>query len=519
MQDKAEKPDLWAERIFKRIITAVSQYRYVIMGTLIMGLLAYLYMFTNKIPNHDDLRALFHKGTTFASGRWGLWLLSFVFPNVSMPWFNGIISILLLTIGSCMIVGFFEIKMPVLQFLLGGLVVTFPSQIGTFGYMFTAIGYGVAFCLAVGAAVLLCRGKKYGLFAAACLIVSLSIYQSYLAITVSLLLLHLIKAVLDNTGSVKQIMISGLFTILFLAVSLGIYWLSAKLIWALTKTQMGAYANEAVNFHITALPMGIYNAYRYYFEILLKGYRGLFSTAFCRLMHLACLVFALGEWIILGIGCKNKKKLVLLLGLLLLLPFGINCMYLFVSVRSIHALVLFSFVAVYFLPILLIENGRYRKMITAFGRIAHCICLNGMAIAMAVILFCNISTANKTYLKMQLSFENTYAFSSSVITRLQSTEGYTPDSKVAILGVYDVPDFYGEHFYDATGIMGTDILTPTTYSIGDFFTYYMGTTLNLVSEEEKRALMENPLFADMQAYPGYGSIAKIGDVFVIKLSD
>lgn len=90
---------------------------------------------------------------------------------------------------------------------------------------------------------------------------------------------------------------------------------------------------------------------------------------------------------------------------------------------------------------------------------------------------------------------------------------------MAIAGTYDVPDFYGEHFYDATGIMGTDILTPTTYSIGDFFTYYMGTPLNLISEEEARALMEDPLFAEMEAYPNYGSIEKIGDVFVIKLSD
>lgn len=122
-------------------------------------------------------------------------------------------------------------------------------------------------------------------------------------------------------------------------------------------------------------------------------------------------------------GCKDKKKLALLLGLLILLPLGINCMYLFVSVKSIHALVLFSFVAVYLLPAILIEKGQHRKITQKLGNIAHSFCLNGMVVGMAVILLCNTATANKAYLKMQLSYENTYAFASSVLTRLQSTEG------------------------------------------------------------------------------------------------
>lgn len=86
MQEKILRSDLLADRIFKRTVNALSRYRHVIIGALLMGLMAYLYMFTNKIPNHDDLRALFHKGTTFAGC--SIWP-ALVFPPESwrpLPW-------------------------------------------------------------------------------------------------------------------------------------------------------------------------------------------------------------------------------------------------------------------------------------------------------------------------------------------------------------------------------------------------------------------------------------------------
>ena len=107
MQEKILNSDLFADKIFKKIINALWEYRHVILGSLLMGLLAYGYMFANKIPNHDDITALFSKGTTYASGRWGLRLLSLIFPDASMPWLNGILSLALLAFGNCMVVKLF----------------------------------------------------------------------------------------------------------------------------------------------------------------------------------------------------------------------------------------------------------------------------------------------------------------------------------------------------------------------------------------------------------------------------
>lgn len=82
------------------MIRIIREYRYVIFGTMLIGLLAYAFAFTNKIPNHDDLAALFSKGTTGQSGRFGLQWLTRIFPNYSMPWIYGILSLAIIAVGN-----------------------------------------------------------------------------------------------------------------------------------------------------------------------------------------------------------------------------------------------------------------------------------------------------------------------------------------------------------------------------------------------------------------------------------
>lgn len=74
------------------------------LSALIIGLIAHTYMFTNKIPNYDDLRTIDGFGTTFRSGRWFLWIvgtvayhLDFVF---SLPWMNGLIFVCLIALSA-----------------------------------------------------------------------------------------------------------------------------------------------------------------------------------------------------------------------------------------------------------------------------------------------------------------------------------------------------------------------------------------------------------------------------------
>lgn len=84
---------------------------------------------TNKLPFDDEAIYLFGKGTTTASGRYGLELLRLIMPDYSMPWIYGIISLLLISAAVCIIIKLFDIRSRVIQVFLGALPVPLPTQL------------------------------------------------------------------------------------------------------------------------------------------------------------------------------------------------------------------------------------------------------------------------------------------------------------------------------------------------------------------------------------------------------
>ena len=48
----------------------MREYSAPILASAIFGMLAYLFAFTNKLMNHDEVFCLFSKGATVDSGRW-----------------------------------------------------------------------------------------------------------------------------------------------------------------------------------------------------------------------------------------------------------------------------------------------------------------------------------------------------------------------------------------------------------------------------------------------------------------
>ena len=66
------------------------------LTALAVGMLAHGYAFANKLVNHDEIESLFGKGATVTSGRWGLELIKVLFPDWSMPWLYGLLSLVMM---------------------------------------------------------------------------------------------------------------------------------------------------------------------------------------------------------------------------------------------------------------------------------------------------------------------------------------------------------------------------------------------------------------------------------------
>lgn len=133
------------------------------LAAFFWGILAYLYMFANKLSFYDDIAGLFDVGTTYPSGRWFLGILgenmSKLYGNYSIPMLNGIMSILFVSMAAAVIVDILRIQSAWGSIMVGGIAITFPTVMGTFAYMFTAPYYFFGLLLTVIGAWLIRQNK------------------------------------------------------------------------------------------------------------------------------------------------------------------------------------------------------------------------------------------------------------------------------------------------------------------------------------------------------------------------
>ena len=521
MDQNKNHPPLLLEAVSGWLVHAFRIWRLPFLASLIWGALAYIFAFTNKLINHDEVGQLFGKGATVTSGRWGLSILDAVFPNVSMPWIYGVITVILIAVSICLILHLFSIRNRVLQVLLAGSIMVFPSLIGVFGYMFTSSSYGLSFLLAVLSVWLISRPCKWMILPAlGCLVASVSIYQSYISIAASLLVLLLIRMLLVGEDPFP-VLKKGIGYVLFLVVSLGLYYLATQLVLILKDVSFSSYASDSISFSPSYLLEGIRLAYVNFLRFFYWAHHRLIPTVFSWKLH-NVLFTAIGVLLLLWAGKQKKPRaarFLLLLILIGILPLAINCMYLITSEDSIHTLVLYSFIAVYILAAILAELWMQEFAAGKLPELLRRLAVDGIAIALSLIVCINIYTANTAYVAMHLRYENAYSFYTSLIAQIRQMPEFQEGTRIAVIGDWQSPDFYADRMELTEYLVGVKGFLPSDYSARYFMEYYIGFPAELVSDAEAEALRQTEEFQNMSIYPYYGCLDVINDVIVVKLSE
>ena len=481
-----------------------NEFRVPFLTAFLAGLAAHGFAFTNKLLNHDEIESLFGKGATITSGRWGLEPVKILFPDWSMPWIYGILSLLMISAAACLMLRILEIRRPSLRLLLAALVTTFPSLTGTFCFMFTSSAYAWAFLLAV----LSVRLQQEGRFlqAVPVLVLALGIYQAYIAVAASLFVLDMLRQSLDGERSVPAIIRQGLRALGMMLLSVAIYYGIALLVLRFAGESFNTYVTDNVNGSVGLLRR-VRIAYDAFFYVFSFRNFYLISSEALRYVHIVFAVLTLGCLTVIALRAGRPLHAALAAFLTLLLPLAICCMFLIMSEQSIHTLVMYSFIAVYLLAALVME-----RMSTPVARGAAAL----LSAALALIAAGNIYFANMTYLKMQLEHENAKAFYTVLLTRVMETEGFDGDSRLAILGQQDTL----LHRYDE---LDTDLLQGPNrdlvniYSRENYLKLFLGCELPFADEDSLSKLERDPRVEAMPVYPYTGSVQKIDDFLVVKL--
>lgn len=96
------------------------------ISSITAGLLAHLFALTNVLQNYDNMAILpGGYGTGLTSGRWFLTILgnflNKIWGNYNIPFFNGLLTIVILSITACIIVLMMDLQSDFLCAIWGGI--------------------------------------------------------------------------------------------------------------------------------------------------------------------------------------------------------------------------------------------------------------------------------------------------------------------------------------------------------------------------------------------------------------
>jgi len=497
------------------------EFKTAFLSAILFGLIAHIYMFTNKLPNFDDIEYLNKFGTTFRYGRWFLWLigavayhLEFVF---SLPWMNGLLTLLMLAVSAGIVAELLGMKAKVANVLMGAALVVFPSWTVTFFYMFTAPYYGFAVLLAVLSVYFTVRYRRGIVISAVLMACSLGIYQAYLPFTATLYVV-LLFGMLYGENSYADILKKSFYYLLSLAAGVGCYFVLLKLSLGITGQQLTEYKgiSSMGKVSLSRVPELIKIIFDNFCCVFLNNNLEISYNFITKGMYL--LLFVLSGVLIIRMVfqiIKDKEYLKGIEALVLLLAYvlAINSIYIMCE-EGIYVLMYYSYAFLMIFPLVLIDRMLKRHEGNFVIGLEYIITF---VLCVGVLTYCHF--ANAQYLSLYLSYEQSYSFCNTLITQIKSTQGYQDDMPVVLAGKkFADGSLYHNEVMSAFSTSGKDDALIDAYSRREFFWFYCGFDVEFMAVEELSEAAQKEV-AKMPVYPEEGSIQIIEDVVVVKADD
>ncbi len=491
-----------------------------IVSTAIFSMIANAFAYFNLMPHHDAINhALYFAGNWELSlGRFLLIPYGKIFGNIYMPWLNGWLSIVFLTVSVCLICEIYNMNKKWQIVLTAGFLTTnyaITELCGTFSFVLGS--YSLAFMLAcLGCYWVEYSSKRKLCLASVCFFLSMGLYQAYITAAMSVLLGKAVLKLLDGKkikGVFKDCFKWGM--ILFIAATL--YIVVYKMILHL----VGIVSPDSYNsisgikkINLLFLYHGGRVALKQFVDVFFSGkYFGIITAS----MNVLLLGMAL--WNMIKTTAKRKiNKLETALCYVLIFwvfPIISQLMCVFMGLSKVYFTP--SYAMFIFYPICIAIVGNYnsdeRNVMQKLAMLA------GGGLLCYFVLY-----SNGAYSLQKIAYDRTVSIVTRVAGEIDGIEGYIPgETNVILVGCMsdnkgNVELLNGIKKYEVlAGFTKTSITYPQTFT--SFFKL-MGDKINVESNSEKiKEYLENSVVKNMSSYPKKGYCKMIDDVLVIKFSD
>ena len=497
-----------------------------LISTFVIGLLAHAYSYFHDSFSHDALGAIY---ATVSENNWKIALGRFFVPlyravfrgSVALPWMIGVLALIWIGLSVYLVAKIFSITSRGVIILLAGIMTTNLTVTATTATFLYELDVDMFALLMATLAVFLWH--KYGrgwLIGTVFVSVALGIYQAYISVTISLVILVLICEIVRE-NPIKQVILRGIRSVCMLILGGILYIVSLKIVCSVTGISLADNYNGLVSILRLSpmeFPKLIIAAYQDWFSTFLHP-KAMYLGRLLDFFNAAILIFIGMSMVMLAGPSKHltcfSRMMLLVLGALL--PLGMNISYV-LSGGMVHDLMRYAFWFTYLWGILLAYET-YVTCNTNRGKV-NSMLKSSICFLVSAVIWNNLQVSNALYLKKNLEQEAALSLMTRVADRLEMLPGYVGgETPVVFVGTPSsasiMPGF--ESISEIDGAASANVLTYNTCGMYEaYFSYILNSPINLASTVWTN-FQTDARVAEMPSFPNLESIQKLDGVVVIKM--
>lgn len=489
--------------------------------SFIAGLPTHFYFYTHECLSPDAVWA----GDIHVSGlwevtlgRWGIQIIDLLRGGLVSRFLITVFCIFALSITTMLIVKMLKIKKYIIIALTAVLMVVIPQVAETFMFIYCADSYCLAMLFSVLAVYFIYERKsiKHYIFSGLFVIISLSLYQSYIGVTVALCMILPIIKLLDREDK-KEVLKDILKSIIIVAIVMLIYYGITRIILYILNASLASYGG-ANNIGISTIKYLIpetVNAYKTFLKYFF-GESFIYNNFWHRdIINLILFIFTATNIIYIIIKnkiYKDKLSLLLAFAILIMLPIGVNIINIIAPERENNLVIGMSYVISYVFILKIADNLKNNKIADILRR-ATITCIG-------ILLVTFVLSNNASYMARQKVYEHYYSTSMRILNKIENFEGYNKNTQVLIGGIIKYKPAIAKM---GNGFISNDYETWKNYNgtrmINNFYKNYMGTTIRLCNYKDYLKIVESEEYKKMSLFPYDGSVKMIDGILVVKLEE
>lgn len=498
----------------------LPQWKVCFLSAFFIGLLAHLYKIVNWLPNWDSLVFRYDAQNMIGLGRWFLPVVCSFSSFYDLPFFNGITAIVFHALGAVCICKILNVQNKITAFLIGGIIVTFPTVTSVMMYNYVADGYSISFFFACLAALFMTTKKPKYIISAILIALSVGIYQAYITVTIMLLLLKLIDDIIYKVTPFKTILKKSIFMLLTGIGGMALYAIILKILLSVFSANLLDYQgiNSSASLSSIDLLGSLYVIKETFIDCFFDLTEGVNVYIILNVSVFLLTLYHHVKYIIIDKLYKKPTNIFLLIILGVMLLFGAGALAFVNTEIDYHNLMLMGYAVFYLFFIVLYERGTDTNQ-------KHVCIKRWLILTTSLLIVVNqIVIANVSYHKAQIAYEKSYGTLIRIADRIEQTPNAENCAKILVIGALDNSESYSVNLTpDITGITDGYIIRADDETVNQSvlcsaLSDYCEMDYKFISGEEKKALMQTEAVKAMNIWPAKDCVAVIDDTVIIKLS-